>query len=201
MRRMITDTITVYSNKKIKFRDDNIYISSKADGHLDLDADTSVDVNSDFTYTGHKDSQVLTANAFNVVDSDWTQQSDGSILLDQNKSAKKLVIPISGLKVGDEIAGFRIVGSIGAKAGGTSTLDADLRKITKASGSITDASVGSMTQIAAVADAAVDNGSTLGSAETVAADYQYYILVTGTTDDNVENDIFIAGAEVDVNRK
>lgn len=35
----------VSSNKKIKFRDDAIYIQSADDGHLDLTADTSIDLN------------------------------------------------------------------------------------------------------------------------------------------------------------
>lgn len=174
-------------------------ITGNVSGELTFEDD--ITFSGDISVSGHKEGQILTANAFNIVDSDWTMQADGTTLLDQNKSAKKLVIPIPGLKVGDEIAGFRILGSVGAKAGGTSTLDADLRKNTKGAGSITDASVGDMTQIAAVEDTAVDNGSTFGSAETVAADYQYYILVTGTTADNAENDIFITGAEIDVNRK
>ena len=130
----------------------------------------------------------------------WVIQADGSWLLDQNLSAKQMIIPISGLVAGDVITGFRIIGSIGAKAGGTTTLDADLRRNLKGAGSITDASVGAITQITAVADAALDTEKEISNHE-VADDYFYYVSITGTTLNNAENDIFVTGIEVDIKRK
>jgi len=39
------DDVGLATTKQIQFRDTELYISSKDDGHLDLDADTSVDLN------------------------------------------------------------------------------------------------------------------------------------------------------------
>lgn len=39
------DYLRILNNKFISFRDNQVYISSKDDGHLDLDADTSIDMN------------------------------------------------------------------------------------------------------------------------------------------------------------
>jgi hypothetical protein len=48
----ISDDFLVGTTKKIQFRDSNIYISSKDDGHLDLDADVSIDVNATVVSAG-----------------------------------------------------------------------------------------------------------------------------------------------------
>lgn len=192
----------------LKFRDTNISINSANDGHLDLDADTSIDLNAttgvtgDFSYSGHKDSQILACNDVRIVDSsDWTNLSSGLAYLAENKSAKKIVIPVHGLKVGDEVAGFRLHGFVRAASGQTSTVDADFRSLTKSSATPTDASVGSMSQVAVATDTVVDSGTALASVETIAADKMYYILVTATTANDPECSVIVSGAEVDVNRK
>ena len=124
--------------------------------------------------------------------------NNGSIFVDQNQSATTIVYTVSGLHVGDEINKFRITGAIGAKAGGASTVDADLRKITKGAGALTDASIGAITQVSVVADTALDSEKA-SLTEVVATDYQYYVLVTISTANNAENDVFIAGIELDLN--
>lgn len=96
-----------------------------------------------------------------------------------SQTAGKLVIPITGLKVGDIITAFSVVGQI-ESAGGTVTLDADLRKHTAAAADVADASVGSITQISKTADYAISDAKT-GLTEVVAADETFYVLLTGTT--------------------
>lgn len=140
-------------------------------------------------------------NSATAVDSDWTRTSTGTMFLDKNQSAKTCVFSIPGLNVGDKLIGFRIVGALGAAADNTTLVDADLRKITKGAGAVTDASVGAISQTSVVTDTALDAAKTFTSPEEVATDYQYYVLVTGTTHDNDACDIFICGIEVDVKKK
>lgn len=94
-----------------------------------------------------------------------------------------LVIPIMGLKVGDTITAFGVSGFI-TSAGGTVTLDVNLRSQTAASGSLTDASVATMTQISVTGNtlvSAAGNGSKSGLSTVVTADVALYLLVTVTT--------------------
>lgn len=97
-----------------------------------------------------------------------------------SQSAATLVVPVTDLHVGDTITGFRVVASINS-AGGTVTLDCDLRKMTVAAGaSATDASVATLTQVSVTA--ATASNTTKGSlTEVVAAGTRYYFLITVTT--------------------
>lgn len=123
-----------------------------------------------------------------------TAGNTGAALCPQSQSASTLVIPVSGLKVGDTITGFTLVGQI-ESAGGTVTVDADLRKLTAAAADPVDASVGAITQVSATADAIIAAAKSALS-EVVAADEQFYILVTVTT--AASTDVQILGAVVDV---
>lgn len=99
-----------------------------------------------------------------------------------SQTASTLVVPIPGLKVGDTITAFHLIGQI-ESAGNTATLDADLRKLTAAAADVTDASVGAITQISVIADTKVDsaNSEKNSLAEVVAEDETFYVLLTGTT--------------------
>lgn len=99
--------------------------------------------------------------------------------LPASQTASTLVIPIPGLKVGDTITAFSVVGQI-ESAGATATLDADLRKLTAAAADVVDASVGAITQVSVTADAIV-SASKSSLTEVVAADETFYVLLTGTT--------------------
>lgn len=112
-----------------------------------------------------------------------------------SQTAATLIIPVSaGLKVGDIITGFTLVGQI-ESAGGTVTVDADLRKLTNAAADPVDASVGAITQVSVTSDTAMAAAKS-ALAEVVAADEQFYILVTVTTAGST--DVQILGAVVDV---
>ena len=163
----------------------------------DLTQTGDVTITGDLAVSGHKQSQTMLFNSFNML-ANWVNAIDGTARLPASETAQKFTIPISGLKVGDELVAFRIVGQI-ESAGATATLDADLRKVTKAAADVTDASVGAITQVSVAADTAVDAAKTLAAVTTVAADFQYYVLVTGTTAGST--DIAVIGIEVDLNRK
>lgn len=98
----------------------------------------------------------------------------------QSQTAGTLVAYICGLEVGDTITGFGVYSSINS-AGGTVTLDADLRKIVIAAGaSGTDSSIGTITQVSVTA-ATASSATKTGLSETVVAGTTYYLLLTGTT--------------------
>jgi len=102
---------------------------------------------------------------------------------------------LTGVKVGDTITAFKIVGQIDS-AGNAVTLDAELRKLTSAVDGVADVSVDSITQISVSADTIVADEKVLGTPEVVAADETYYVLVTGTT--GATTDIELQGATVTV---
>ncbi len=110
-------------------------------------------------------------------------------------TAGTLVVPIHGLKVGDTITAFGLIGQI-ESAGGAVTLDASLRSLTAAAADLTDASAAAMTQLAVSADTAVTsaNAEKASIAVTVAADAVYYLLVTATTAGST--DVDLAGAYI-----
>jgi len=112
-------------------------------------------------------------------------------------TAATLVVPIPGLKVGDTITAFHLIGQI-ESGGNTATLDADLRKHTAAAGDVADASVGEITQISVTADTAITsaNSEKASLAEVVAADETFYCLITGTT--AASTDIALQGIAITV---
>jgi hypothetical protein len=110
-------------------------------------------------------------------------------------TAATLVVPVTGLKVGDTITGFHLIGQI-ESAGNTATLDADLRKHTAAAADPADASVGAITQISVTADTAITSANSTKESltEVVAADETFYVLLTGTT--AASTDIALQGIAV-----
>jgi hypothetical protein len=93
-----------------------------------------------------------------------------------------LKIPLSGIEVGQYLAGFYLVGQ--ADSGGLAvTLDADLRRLRAAAGGVVDSSVGAMAQLAVSADTEVkeSNAGRDDLSEHVTAKDTYYLLVKGTT--------------------
>ncbi|HJZ10583.1 MAG TPA: hypothetical protein VJ521_00435 [Acidobacteriota bacterium] len=100
-----------------------------------------------------------------------------------SQTASTLVVPIDILMAGDTITSFHLVGQI-ESAGGAVTVDADLRKMTAAAADVTDASIGTITQLSVTADTIMSASNTnkvLATAEVVGADETFYVLVTATT--------------------
>lgn len=99
-----------------------------------------------------------------------------------SQSASTLVIPVTGLKVGDVITGFYATGQI-ESAGNTATLDIALRKMTAAAADVADAAAFSITQLSVTADTIISasNARVGDFRQPVAADESYYFLITATT--------------------
>lgn len=90
-----------------------------------------------------------------------------------------LIVPLRGLTAGDTITGFRVVAQV-ESAGGTVTIDADLRAETNVAADPTDASIGAITQVSVTADTAV-SATKAGLTEVVSVTKNYYIKITATT--------------------
>lgn len=115
--------------------------------------------------------------------------------LPQSQTTENMVIPVTiPLKVGDTITAFSVIGQI-ESAGGTVTVDADLRKGTAAAGDHTDASVGTITQVSKTADYEINDAKT-GLTEIVAANETFYVVILATTAGTT--DIAISGITVTV---
>lgn len=114
--------------------------------------------------------------------------------LPASQTASKLVLPLDGLKVGDTITGFRIIAQV-ESAGGTVTIDADLRAVTNVAAEPTDASIGTITQVSVTADTAVSQAKT-GLSEVVTSGKSYYIVITATT--AASTDIIVQHPELTV---
>lgn len=113
-----------------------------------------------------------------------------------SQTASILIIPVTGLHVGDTITGFGLIGQI-ESAGGAVTVDADLRSQTAAAADMTDASVGTITQISVTADTAINaTQDKSGLTEVTTNAKSYYIKVTVTT--AASTDVAIAGYSITV---
>ncbi len=134
-------------------------------------------------------------NGFQYLDTatDWHPHA-GWAHLHQNMSAKVVWLPITGLKVGDIITAYRLVGD--ATEAAALTLDCKLVRINKGDPiTTTDITNGAITQI--TADGVFDAEANPDD-ETVAADKQYFLEITGTT--GAGDEIDVIGAEVDITR-
>jgi hypothetical protein len=96
-----------------------------------------------------------------------------------SQTAGTLVVPLTGLTAGDTLTGFRVVAQV-ESAGGTVTIDADLRAETNVAADPTDASIGAITQVSVTADTAVSATKT-GLTEVISVAKRYYLLITATT--------------------
>lgn len=109
-----------------------------------------------------------------------------------SQSGSTLTIPITGLVQGDVITGFTASGQI-ESAGGTVTVDVDLRATTAAAADLSDASIGAITQISKTADYEINDSKT-GLSHTVIQGNSYYALVTVTT--AASTDVAFQGIEL-----
>ena len=112
-----------------------------------------------------------------------------------SQTGSTLVIPVTGLKVGDTITAFKVIAQI-ESGGNAVVLDADMRKITNVAAEPTDASIGAITQVSVTADTAVASSKTLATPEVIAAGESIYVLITATTLGST--DIILQGITVTV---
>lgn len=114
-----------------------------------------------------------------------------------SQTAATLVLAVPSLRPGDTITGFYLVGQI-ESAGGTVTVDADLRKQTAAAADVADASVGAITQLSVTADTIMSSANTRKASlsEVVGVDETFYVLITATT--AASTDIALQGVVLEI---
>lgn len=117
--------------------------------------------------------------------------------LPASQSGSTLILAIDGLRIGDIITGFTVNAQI-ESAGGTVTIDGDLRAVTNVAAEPTDASIGTMTQVSVTADTASAQAKS-GLSETVTAGKSYYLKITATT--AASTDIILQHCEVVITRQ
>jgi len=129
---------------------------------------------------------------------DWTPQLEG-VKLAANKSAKKFWIPLSGLKVGDIITSYNIIGDVVEGGGDTVTFDCKLVMVNKADPiTTTDITNGAITQV--TADGNFDSAANCDDT-TIATDKAYFLECNGTTSNvSTTEQIIVTHAEITVTR-
>lgn len=108
-----------------------------------------------------------------------------------SQTSSTLVVPVTGLKVGDTITDFHLNGSI-QSAGNAGTIIADLRSLTAAAAGATDASVGVMAApLSVTANTVVSaaNAVKTGLTHVVAEGESFYVLITSTTGASVTEEL------------
>jgi hypothetical protein len=110
--------------------------------------------------------------------------------LPASQTSSTLVIPITGLNIGDKLTAVSVNGQI-ESAGNNVTLTMDLRKLTNAAADNTDASLGTDNVGTVTSDQIIQS---LGLAVTGLNDFveegeSFYVLLTGTTAASTDIDV------------
>jgi hypothetical protein len=99
------------------------------------------------------------------------------------QTASTLVIPVTGVRVGDTITGFALEGSL-QSVGAAVSITGELRMLTANAAGAVDSSVGVMAAaLSVVANTIVSslNAAKVGLAQVVAEGQSFYLLITATT--------------------
>lgn len=119
--------------------------------------------------------------------------------LPASQTSSTLVVPITGLQIGDTITGVSATGQV-ESAGGAVTLTMSIRKLTTAAADNTDAQLGTDDVGSLVADTVLSSSNLVvtGLTEIIAEGETIYALFTGTT--AAVTDIDLTGLVVTVTR-
>lgn len=132
----------------------------------------------------------------------WVIDADNALplaTLPASQTSEVLLMPISGLWVGDTVTSVGVVGQV-ESAGGNVSITLDVRKVTAAAADITDASLGTDSSGTLTSDTilSASNLGVTGLTETLAADELLYVTITGTT--AASTDIALMGLAVSFTR-
>lgn len=132
----------------------------------------------------------------------WVIDADNALplaTLPATQTSEVLLIPISGLWVGDTVTEVAVVGQV-ESAGNNVTLTLDVRKVTAAAADITDASLGTDGSGTLTSDTILSsaNLAVTGLTEVLAADEMLYATITATTGNST--DIALMGLAVTFTR-
>jgi hypothetical protein len=156
----------------------------------------------DCVQNGHKDAQWIQCTDFIFTNPtvEWGANSVGGMTLPASQTAKAFYVNLTGLKKGDELVGFYLVGDSDESGGDGNTLDAALNKIDAAAAETAVGAGNTMTQFTDNDNFnKADTETALSAPVAVVDDYRYAIKVLGTTVGG--NDIDVQSCWVQVNRK
>lgn len=124
----------------------------------------------------------------------WVIDADNAtplVTLPASQTSEVLLIPITGLRVGDTITGVGINGQV-ESAGGNVTLALDVRKVTGAAAGFSDASLATDNVGTLTADTLLSaaNLGVTGLTEVLAAEEIVYVTLTGTTAASTDIEIY-----------
>lgn len=110
--------------------------------------------------------------------------------LPASQTSSTLVVPITGLRIGDKLCAVSACGQV-ESAGGNVTLTMDVRRLTNAAADNTDASTGTDNIGTVTADTIIQSAGlgVTGLNETVVEGVTYYALFTGTTAASTDIDL------------
>jgi len=119
--------------------------------------------------------------------------------LPASQTASTLIVPITGLEIGDTLTGVSIMGQI-ESGGNTATLSLSVRKLTNVAAGNTDAELDNDATGNISADTVISsaNLAVTGLSETLAEGETVYALLTGTT--AASTDIDLTGMLITVTR-
>ena len=102
--------------------------------------------------------------------------------LPASQTASTLIVPITGLEIGDTLTGLSVSGQV-ESAGNAATLVLSVRKTVAAAAGNTDAELGTDNVGSLVADTLISSATlaVTGLTEVVAEGEAFYALLTGTT--------------------
>ena len=154
----------------------------------------AVTFSSTVTRAGRKVSIPVCGNAKVGATAGWviTAGTDKySATLPASQTSSTLVIPITGIHVGDTVTAVDVVGQV-ESAGNTVTMTMDVRKLTAAAADLTDASLATDNLGAGVTADTILSSANLGVTgltEVLAADESLYVLITATTAASTDIDL------------
>ncbi len=119
--------------------------------------------------------------------------------LPASQTGSTLVVPITGLHIGDTLVGVSLMGQV-ESAGNTATISLDVRKLTNVAADNTDASLGTDNTNNFTADGVISstNVAVTGLSQVMSEGITVYALVTATT--AASTDIDLTGMLVTVSR-
>lgn len=180
--------------------DDFVQIIDKSDGYSAKKAVASTA----FMLTGRSEQDVIPicGNAKVGATAGWVITGGTNIChatLPASQTNSTLVVPISGLKIGDTLTAVSATGQV-ESAGGNVTLTMSIRKLTNAAADNTDAQLGTDNVGTLTADTILSsaNLAVTGLTEVLAEGETLYALFTGTT--AVSTDIDLTGLITTVTR-
>lgn len=128
-----------------------------------------------------------------------TGADDGLARLPASQTASTLVLPLTGLAIGEQLSAVSLLGQV-ESAGNAASLTLSVRRATAAAADFADAELGSGTSGSLTADTLLGEGGTAvevtGLSEVLGATELLYALITGTT--AALTDIAVAGLLVTI---